>query len=193
MSHAYQYTKDSGVISPCGGSDSVPWGGSGWRKAGHWLLKSYGVCQRGDVNKPRLLHLPLHRKALNSLTCDVWFSLISSHLSMFRSPGFLLQKTPMGPSLSFFVQSTVGRCPFLLFMTAQQRWWPGHFAPCRFWGFFEAHPLWSPPVPASICCHCDWITSSELLKRRSVNCHPINILLGGNLSSYLWECSRSDF
>ena len=34
-------------------------------------------------NEPRLLHLPIHRKVLNSLTWDIWFSLINSHLLMF--------------------------------------------------------------------------------------------------------------
>ena len=31
--------------------------------------------ERNDFREPRLLHLPIHRKALNSLTQDVWFSL----------------------------------------------------------------------------------------------------------------------
>ena len=35
-----------------------------------------------DFNESRLLHLPIQRKALNSLTWDVSFSLISSHLLM---------------------------------------------------------------------------------------------------------------
>ena len=36
---------------------------------------------------------PIHRKALNSLTQDIWFSLINSNLLMFRLPG-LCCKTP---------------------------------------------------------------------------------------------------
>ena len=36
-------------------------------------LRSY---QRNEFSEPRLLHLPIHRKALNSLTWDIWFSLI---------------------------------------------------------------------------------------------------------------------
>ena len=31
-----------------------------------------------------LLHLPIHRKALNSSTWDIWFSLINNNLLMFR-------------------------------------------------------------------------------------------------------------
>ena len=38
-----------------------------------------GAHQRNNFNKPRLLHLPIHWKVLNSLTWDVWFSLISSN------------------------------------------------------------------------------------------------------------------
>ena len=39
--------------------------------------------QIADFNEPRLLHLPVRRKALNSLTWDVWFSLINGNLLMF--------------------------------------------------------------------------------------------------------------
>ena len=35
-------------------------------------LDSKGAYQRSDVNKPRLLHLPMRRKELNSLTWDAW-------------------------------------------------------------------------------------------------------------------------
>ena len=48
---------------------------------------SWGAYQRNDFKEPRLLHLPIHRKALNSLTADVWFSLINSTLLMFPIPG----------------------------------------------------------------------------------------------------------
>ena len=55
-------------------------------------LDSWGANQRNDFSEPRLLHLPIHRKALDSLTWDVWFSLINSNLLMFQLPGFFLQK-----------------------------------------------------------------------------------------------------
>lgn len=154
------------------------------------------------------MHLSIHRKASNSLACDVRFSSNSSHLSMFRSPGFLLQKTPRGPSLrsleynitfSFMLCfiCSVNSKAMSFFHCSRLRSSAGDLVIlllASFWVFFEVHPLWSPPVPTSICCHCDWIASSELLKRRSINCcHPINILLGGSLSSRLWGCSRSDF
>ena len=51
----------------------------------HWILApdSWGAYQRNDFSEPRLLHLPIHRKALNSLTWNIWFSLIKSDLLRF--------------------------------------------------------------------------------------------------------------
>ena len=51
----------------------------------------YNWCtyQKNDFNEPRLLHLPIHRKALNFLT---WFSLINSDLLMFWLPVLWSQK-----------------------------------------------------------------------------------------------------
>ena len=45
---------------------------------------SWGAYQRNDFSEPRLLHLPIHRKVPNSLTWDIWFSLIYQNLLMFR-------------------------------------------------------------------------------------------------------------
>ena len=58
--------------------------------------------ERNDFNEPRLLHLPVYRKALNFLTSDAWFSFINIYLLMFQLPG-LCCKTPIypGPSLNF--------------------------------------------------------------------------------------------
>ena len=46
-----------------------------WRK--HKILTPDRWCayQRNDFRDPRLLHLPIHRKMLNSLTWYIWFSL----------------------------------------------------------------------------------------------------------------------
>ena len=44
----------------------------------------WGAYQRNYFSEPRLLHLPIHRKALNSLTWDVWFSLINNNLFFFN-------------------------------------------------------------------------------------------------------------
>ena len=48
---------------------------------------SWGPYQRSDFRAPRLLYLPIPRKALNSLIWDVWFSLINSDLLMFCLSG----------------------------------------------------------------------------------------------------------
>ena len=45
---------------------------------------SWGADQRNDFSEPRLLHLPIRRKVPNSLTWDIWFSLIYKNLLMFR-------------------------------------------------------------------------------------------------------------
>ena len=39
------------------------------------IPESWDAYQRNDFSKPRLWHLPMHRKVLNSLTWNVWFSL----------------------------------------------------------------------------------------------------------------------
>ena len=92
--------------------DSEPWGNSGLKQhAGHQAVShrshlqwctlrrlrvrkhrilapdSWGAYQRNDFSEPRLLHLPIHRKALNSLTWDVWLSLLNSNLLLFWRPG----------------------------------------------------------------------------------------------------------
>ena len=47
----------------------------------------WGAHQRNDFSEPRLLHLPIHRKALNSLTWSIWLPLVNNNLLMFRLPG----------------------------------------------------------------------------------------------------------
>ena len=54
---------------------------------------SWGADQRNDSREPRLLHLPIHRKELNSLTWGIWFSLINSNLLMFQLPGVCCKKS----------------------------------------------------------------------------------------------------
>ena len=47
---------------------------------------SWAACARNNLGETRLLHLPIHRKALNSLVWDIWFLLINNNLLMFRLP-----------------------------------------------------------------------------------------------------------
>ena len=43
-------------------------------------LDSRGAYLRDDFTQPRLLHLPIGRKVLNSLTGSIWYYLINSNL-----------------------------------------------------------------------------------------------------------------
>ena len=47
---------------------------------------SWDAYERNDFSEPRLLHLSIHRKGLNSLTWAIWFSLINGNLLIFRLP-----------------------------------------------------------------------------------------------------------
>ena len=53
------------------------------------ILAPDGWCtyQRNDFSELRLLHLFIHRRVLNSLTWDPWFSLLNSNFLMFWVPG----------------------------------------------------------------------------------------------------------
>ena len=70
-------------------------------------LDSYSVYQRNDFNELRLLHLPILRKELNSLTSDVWFSLINNHLLLFQLPGFCCKNS----SISWLLPYLLGAVP----------------------------------------------------------------------------------
>ena len=63
-----------------------PKGAQNVKNTGYWPQDNWDAYERNDFNKLRLLHLPLHRKVLNSLTWDIWFSLINNNLLMFRKP-----------------------------------------------------------------------------------------------------------
>ena len=59
--------------------------------AGCWLAPgSWDAYEWNDFNESRLLHLAICRKALNSLTWDIWLSLINNHVLMFRLPALSL-------------------------------------------------------------------------------------------------------
>ena len=47
---------------------------------------SWDAYERNDFSSPRLSHLHIHRKALNSSTWDIWFSLTNNNHLMFRLP-----------------------------------------------------------------------------------------------------------
>ena len=58
------------------------------RKWTHRMLAPESGCahQKNDFIWPRLFYLPIYSKALNSLTWDIWFSLINSCVLIFRLP-----------------------------------------------------------------------------------------------------------
>ena len=45
-----------------------------------------GTYQRNDFSEPRLLQLPIHRKALNSSLCNICLSLTKNNILMFWLP-----------------------------------------------------------------------------------------------------------
>ena len=65
---------------------------------------SWDVYQRNDFHEPRLLHLPIYRKALNTSTWHIWFSF---NLLRFGLPAFCckllynLSLPPLPPWSSF--------------------------------------------------------------------------------------------
>jgi len=82
------------------------WGDSGWRKAGYWPQIAEVSHRRNDFKEPGLLYPPIHRKVLNCLTWDIWFSLISSHLLMFQPPVFVAKLLHiLAPCLASLEQS----------------------------------------------------------------------------------------
>ena len=66
------------IWQPPGCSHSVRWAlrHSGCEKHRILVPDCWDAHERNDFNKPRLLHPPVHRKVPNSLTWDIWFSLI---------------------------------------------------------------------------------------------------------------------
>ena len=97
---------------------------------------SWGAYQRKDFRETRLLHLPIHRKALNSLTWVIWFSLIYNHLLMFRGfPGGSAGKESACNAEDLGPIPGLGRSPGEGKGYALQYSWPGEFhGPYSPWG-----------------------------------------------------------
>ena len=62
-----QRTLRPSTLGPSSRPECAPREESGWRKAGPWPQVGEGHVRRRNFSEPRLLHLPIHRKALNSL------------------------------------------------------------------------------------------------------------------------------
>ena len=63
------------IWQPLGCSHSLWWAlrNSGWEKCRILAPDSWNAHETKDFSESGLLHLPIHRKALNSLTWDIWF------------------------------------------------------------------------------------------------------------------------
>ena len=82
-------------------------------------LQDVGPIQLGCIWKEHfsessLLHLPIHRKALNSFICDIWFSFINNNLLLFRLPAscckLLYDLVPPLPSSEQLSQGYLRSC-----------------------------------------------------------------------------------
>ena len=70
------------IWQPRGCTHSLLWAlrNSGCEKRGILASDSWDAYESNNFSGPKLLHLPLHGKALNSLTWDIWFSFINNNL-----------------------------------------------------------------------------------------------------------------
>ena len=77
-----------GIWQPLGCSHSLQGAlrNSGREKRRILTSDSWDAYERNDFSEPRLSHLSLPRKSLNSLIWDIWFSLINNNCLMFRLP-----------------------------------------------------------------------------------------------------------
>ena len=97
--------------------------------------------KKKDFSGPRLLHLPIHRKALNFLTWDIWFSLTIILWHSWPLP--LCYKIPMCPSSSLHLLGAVSES----YLSCCYPGYSPGFAPNKttltlslFFFFFLTHP-----------------------------------------------------
>ena len=81
------------IWQPWGCTHSLLWALRNWGCEKHRTLApgSWDAYEINNFREPRLLDLPIHGKALNSLTWDIWFSFINSHLFGVQATCPLLQ------------------------------------------------------------------------------------------------------
>ena len=84
------------------------------------VLMNHFYHALNGFEEPRLLHLPIHRKALNSLTQDVWFSFFNSNVLMFWPPGLCCKNA----HISWFPLYLFGAVPELSHYVVIQPWPP---------------------------------------------------------------------
>ena len=77
----------------------LPQGRSGCENPGYWPQMT-DAYERNDFSESKLLYLPIHKKALNSLIWNSWLPLINNHLWTFRLPALIHCKTSVYPGSS---------------------------------------------------------------------------------------------
>ena len=95
-------TQDGGRMPPSSSqppSHGAPWGDSGW-KAQDRGPKELRYTSKEWFQWAQTSHLPIHRKALDSLTWYIWFRLVYSNCLMFPLSGIHCKKTPKYPGSS---------------------------------------------------------------------------------------------
>jgi len=115
----------------------------------------WGAYQRNDFSDPRLLHLPIHRKALNSLTWHNWFSLINSNHLMFWPPGLCYKNSYVHWLLTLPPWSSPSKISESLSPGLRYSESP----PIKH-KFQLSYCVFSPPLPPSINTSVSWIQLS---------------------------------
>ena len=102
---------------------------------------SWGTYQWNDFKETRLLHLHIHRKALSTLTWDVWFSLINSKLLMFQLPGLCCKNSSVSWLLTYLF-GTVSSSWDAMSRLNPQVCQIKDSSPLLGWAFFQSTTLW---------------------------------------------------
>ena len=78
----------SALQQPSATPQSEPcWACGGCEKDRKEAPDSWDAYERNDFSEPTLLHFsPTHKRVLNLITWDIWFSLIDNNILMFRLP-----------------------------------------------------------------------------------------------------------
>ena len=83
-------------------ASGVPWGDSKWENPGPRELR---CISKEWLQGAQVVHCPTHRKALNSLTWENWFSFIHSNLLILTTWSFVVKIQTSGCLLASLEQS----------------------------------------------------------------------------------------
>ena len=110
--------KLTGELSQSGCQSLKRPGGTEMRKQWKLAPESWAAHQKHHFNNPRLLYLPKHRKEVNSLPWDGWFSLVSRNFLMFRLPALCCKNS----HVSWAVPQNYPRCCVLASVLSFIHW-----------------------------------------------------------------------